>query len=225
MIGDLDAKIKEVVAHMRVMPVLVKCTEPGKVYSHTCDINGQIPWPMDKRLALMAYCGDETAMDLVPLHGTLYCEFAPCPECDDPDLSQWLDSPGLDRWPHEALIRAAVAAGWMAAKVEAHRAGGRHAAIGTKGCPCNHCRVRQALEAAEAWLAYPCKKHLDEWISILRGGPYNHDTGPKWQANPPCKMCHPSDHINSILAAANLAGEAPVREKIQEDLIKWAYGL
>lgn len=151
---------------------------------------------------------------------------------EHPDLALWLA--GLSRWDG-ALVRAAVAAGWVA--LMAWRpcpGGGRDFFALDSLCECGYgfdahrnpdknprlARARRALEAAEAWIACPCKEHQSAWE--LRRLDVGVDMAMRWVPWFVAAGAHPEYARASIADAARLAGDAPVRAAIQAALIRWA---
>ena len=83
---------------------------------------------------------------------------------------------------------------------------------------------RQALKAAEAWLACPCEEHRIEWRNAwVRATGY--DTAPMWLPYPPTCDIIPESQIpkpeHAVEAAARETDEPTIRKAIQDALVPW----
>jgi hypothetical protein len=121
-------------------------------------------------------------------------------------LADWAS--GLHQWGHPACVRAAVAAARAAVATHAPREGDADAV--------------RAIEAAEAWLACPCRKHYAEAEAFnrLRG------RLPEWAWEAVTSShCAPRacwHHRLAIQAAARALGEEATRAAVRDALVPWA---
>jgi hypothetical protein len=88
--------------------------------------------------------------------------------------------------------------------------GHRASECGRGGAP------RRAIEADDAWLACPCEKHWSALhVAYVEAGHLAWLPAP-WTTPDVTRT------VESIAAAAQLAGEGPVRAAIARDLVAWA---
>lgn len=197
-----------------------------------------------ERLELAAYCGDAAAREALGGAGLVLTGkdgagrpvdlFEAGPSVHRVHFWPWVE--GLERWRRlHAPVMAAVAAARLAATREER---GQHYA----DCPdswtprdraCPACvaaidsRARRAVEAAEAWCAFPCERYATEWANRS-----HNDRGflaPKWLPCPPdtgLACATQSSYYEAIRTAIEFCakGIPPVREAICARLIAWALG-
>lgn len=196
------------------------------------------------RLELAAYCGHEgarEALGLDPWGGfPRYAEDPPPFTAQDGSryefvavqtdlapayaLRPWVA--GLARWGDEALTRAAVAAARVALPVWEQAVG-----------PNPGLERRAALDAAESLLAQTAPDPIDPfarqraWLDAINPSTYTfrtHALTPErflmwaWLTWMPAPSVTPTRRASEIAAAAQVAGEQPVREAIQHALCAWA---
>lgn len=205
-----------------------------------------------ERLLLAAYCEAEAAREAVgwPLAPVGWWDPRLCDKhhvpptrcCDgaytsSPHFSGWIS--GLSRWPG-ALVRAAVAAGWVA--LRAHRcrecidwAGFHHLWAGFHHLCRSVTAGHKAICAAEEWLKCPCEEHLENLLPFT-GDHYGDGSAstPSFALNTAravallggasgvCAETPGQAARTAVEDAARLTDEPTVRTAICEALISWS---
>lgn len=194
----------------------------------------------DKWTELAAYVGDEPSRVAMGWGATCDPEYGDCEgggvfvplECSEDRCKHLGECPeypcgagcgnllgawarGLARWGREVCVRAAVSAARVALPVWE---GANIRCTGFAMFPAPR-EPRRAIEAAEAWLACPCKEHEEAWHRAH--GDWTVTRSGHWIPSP--------DETLQCLAqrperAARLASEAAVRDAIREALVPWALG-
>ena len=200
-----------------------------------------------ERLELAAYCGHEGARLLTPAREWSEAMrkglVTPPGVLLVPDqLDDWVS--GLSRWGPSVLHLASVAAAKVALVEEGRRRGITCMCGGSiYGCDghtfthmCDYhgvecsCPVEpsqwltEAVSAAEKWLGMGL--HVSDHAGYETQGSYDEAWSRAHRMAPwlPAPWASDGARQTEIAGSAALAGEAPVREAIQSDLISWALG-
>lgn len=173
-----------------------------------------------ERVELAAYCGHTPAQRLLKPEATLYNEWCSCDlpgpghgfHSDSCEMRPWQFErwiSGLDRWPREALVRAAVAAARAAAK-ELLR-------VPTWPLP-PVVAIYAAIDSVETWLKCPCPEHRQAAFMARRTG-YAEAAfdAPTWALEG--QVAHT---VTAICDAARIATKEVVREAMRSVLRSWS---